>query len=216
MATVQAQILRLLARIDPTLKTGAEITSSNISTWSTSNGDKFTAQRIVDIYNDARFALASAVDLTYPDQRKSQVISGTITKNTSFQFASGSATKPTGFIKTERLTTSAYLQITVLPTAMIQQTRALSSATNPIVYDYGTVLAQDVADTAIIPNASTYILWYYGITTYTVSDVTGGSTTEQFNDQFHPIIIELAVALATEMGNQQVNALAQKLLQATL
>ena len=216
MATVQSLVLKLLNRVSVTLDTGTEITSSNISTWGTSGSDKFSAQRIVDIYNDARFTLASAVDLTYPDQRKSLVISGTITKNTTFQFASGSATKPTGFIKVERLTTSAALQITVLPTAMIQQTRDLNSATNPIVYDYGTVFAQETVDTSIIPNASTYILWYYGITTYTVSDVTGGSTTEQFNEQFHPIIIELSVAIANEMGNQQVNALAQKLLQATL
>ena len=59
-----------------------------------------------------------------------------------------------------------------------------------------------------------YHLKYFGITTYALADVTGGSTVESFNASYHNILIELAEALANEQGMVEVNALAKKLLKA--
>lgn len=208
---VQAAILNLLQRIDQKLKTGALITSVNIATWGTDGGDKFQAQRIMDIYDEARLVLLKTIDRLYPKDMKAKQISGVIKKKADLQFAAGEATKPTGFLVEERLYTVAGVQITILPVSDMFETEDLNNAANPIVYDYGTKFAQKTADTAIIPNASTYVLWYYGISTYTIADVTGGATVEEFNQEWIPVILQLAEAIAMEQGSKQLNALAEAL-----
>lgn len=211
--TVQAVILRLLVRIDPKLKSGTLITSSNISTWSTDGGDKFTSQRIMDIYNEARLALANAIERYYPPKERARTISGTLKKKTDLQFTSGVASKSsiTGYIKYERLFNAAGTQITILPVSEMQETEDLNSASNPIVYDYTTSFAQKTPDTAIIADASTYVLWYHGITNYTLSNVTAGTEVEEFNEDWIPAILQIAEAIAMEQGTKAVNALAQQL-----
>ncbi len=211
--TVQAAILRLLYRIDPKLKSGTLVASGNISTWSTDGGDKFTAQRVLDIYNEARLALANAIDRYYPKDMKGSTISGTLKKKTNLEFASGVADKTTiaGYIKTERLFNAAGTQISVLPVSEMQETEDLNSAANPIVYEYTTSFAQKTVDSAIIADASTYVLWYYGVTTYTLANVTAGTEVEEFNEDWIPAIIQIAEAIASEQGSKVVNALAQQL-----
>jgi len=210
--TVQSAILKLLQRIDPRLSDGTEITASNISTWA-SDGATFTAQRIMDIYNEARFVLANTISRTYPERQVSEELAGLIKKKTDFQFSSGSADKTTltGFVRIERLYTSGGTQITVLPVEAMQRTEDLNTSSNPVVYDYGTVFAQKSADTSIIPNASTYVIWYHGVTTFTTTDVTGGSTKEEFRDDWIPALIQLAQAISQEQGRKSINALAEQL-----
>ncbi len=211
--TVQSVILKLLQRIDPKMKNGTLVAVANISTWATDGGDQFTAQRIVDIYNEARMALANAIDRYYPKDMKAKAISGTLKKKSDLTFASGVADKTTiaGYIKTERLFNNAGTQISVLPVSEMQETEDLNSASNPIVYEYATSFAQKTVDTAIIANAANYVLWYYGVTTYVLSDVTGGTTVEEFNEDWIPVILQLAEAIASEQGSKVVNALAQQL-----
>lgn len=56
-----------------------------------------------------------------------------------------------------------------------------------------------------------YQLKYLGITEYTTSDL-AGSTNESFNSDYHPVLIELAVAIANEQGGLEINALARALI----
>jgi hypothetical protein len=175
----------------------------------------FLAQRLLDIYNEARFALANAIDKSYPEFLKATVISGTITKNAAFQFASGIATKPTGFIKVWRLEDSSGAQITTNPVSMIARLKDLESATNRMVFDYGTTFVALTGSTNVL-DASTYILYYSGITNFSLSHVLDGTTVETFNDDWYPKILELAEAIASEQGGQSINALATQLVGASL
>jgi len=43
---------------------------------------------------------------------------------------------------------------------------------------------------------------------FTLTDVLGNTVTETFNEQYHPMILELAQAIALEVGSQQINELA--------
>jgi hypothetical protein len=61
-------------------------------------------------------------------------------------------------------------------------------------------------------SVSDYKLTYFGLPTYALSDITGGSTTEAINVDYHPILIQLGVAIANGQGNQEVNSLAKQLL----
>ena len=214
--TVQSNIISLLQRIDPTLKDQiTPIAAGNISTWGANGGSKFTAQQVVDFYNEALTALANQVNLLYPEPLKGTVLGGNVSLTTTLAFSSGVASKPTGFIKGIYLSDSSNVQITMNPAAMIWRLKDLETATNRMVFDYGSNFSA-LTGSANIPNASTYILWYYGITTFAISDVTGGSTVEQFNDDWEPKIIQLAVAIANEQGQQAVNALAAQLVQGML
>jgi len=81
-----------------------------------------------------------------------------------------------------------------------------------MVFDYGTYFEGPSTSTTIMPNAATYILRYYGISNFTLSDILGNTTVESFNENYYPIIIDLAQAIASEQGTIAVNALAQKLI----
>lgn len=175
------------------------------------DGASFQRQRILDIYNQARMALFNAFDGALSKAEKIKAISGAIVKKTDFTFASGVASKPTGFIEHIRLTNLAGTEVSVLPSSLIRQLKSRESAANPIVFDYGTVFESQNGST-YVADAATYILRYFGITNFTLSDILGGSTVETFNENFYPAIIELAQAIAAEQGTVQVNALAKKLI----
>lgn len=215
MATVTSQILKILGRVDPYRKDGVEVTAANIATattgWSTVGGDRFTAQRIADCYNTARMQLANIVDKTVPEDKKAIVVSGNVVVSTTSTFASGVLAKPTGYVMWEYLTDVNGAQITILPVSQIQQAKDLESATNRMVFDYGTNFTALTGSTNI-PNASTYIFRYYGVTQYTVTQCADGSTAESFNDFLHPTLVDLAVAIANEQGTAEINAMAIKLL----
>lgn len=207
MSTVKDLYFALTQRIDPYSKAGVALTST---TAGTTDGDRFTKEEKLEFYNDARFVLAGAIDRLYPPQKKAIVVSGNVVK-ASLTFTTGVAPKPAGFISHILMTDSTGATIAVLPTTLIDQTKDLETSTNRVVYDYGTNFTA-LTGTTNIPNASTYVLYYYGITTYAISDVTGGSTVESFNDQWHEIIIQLAEAMSREQGSQEVNALAEQLI----
>lgn len=176
------------------------------------DGAAFARQRILDIYNQARMALFTAIDNSMDVSEKITAISGTVIKKTDFTFASGVATKPTGYIQTVKLTDVNGAEITVLPLSLYRQLKDRISTTNRMVFDYGTTFESPDVATPIPPDAATYVLRYYGITDFTLSDILGNSTVETFNINYYPIIIELAQAIASEQGTIAVNALAQKLI----
>lgn len=180
------------------------------------DGDKFPRQRILDIYNEARFVLFGALRSVYPTDELVKLITGTIVNNTSFTFSSGSATKPTGYIQGISLADSSNVPIYILPSTMASVVAAganphfTESATNRYVFDEGTTLVS-VSGSTYVANGSSYKLRYLGITTYTLSDVLGNSTTESFNEDLIGFVVEIGNAIANEAGNQAVMALAQSL-----
>ena len=176
------------------------------------DGAKVPRQRLLDIYNQARMALFGAIDATYSLSDKITSISGTIVKKTDLTFAAGVATKPTGYIQAVRLSDVSEDQITIAPFTLYRQTKDRHAVGNRIVYEYSTTLEAPSTSTTIMPNAATYILRYFGITDFTLSDVLGGSVAETFNDQYHSAIIELAEAIFNEQGQKEINALALKLI----
>jgi len=176
------------------------------------DGAKLPRQRLLDIYNQARMALFQAIDATYSLSEKITSISGTIVKKTDLQFSGGIATIPTGYIKAVYLTDVSGNQITISPFTFYRRTKDLYSTTNRMVYEYSTTLEAPTTSTTIMPNLSTYILRYFGITDFSISDVLGGSVTETFNDQYHSAILELAQAIFNEQGGKEVNDLALKLI----
>lgn len=227
MATVQANILRFLAVVDPTMKDGTVISSSNISTWSTSHGDKFTSARILDCYNQSRMSLFGVLRTIMDDESLGKIV-GELLVSTTIDFGSAAAKtdapKPSGYIKFVGLSSSADIKYPLLPQTLINVVRQgsndfyVQSSTNAFVFDegsnlvsYGTVGVN--SGNAFITGSSNKFL-YYGITDFTLSDITGGSTTETYNDVWVPVLLELAIAIANGLGNQQVNELAKKLITA--
>jgi hypothetical protein len=195
----------------------ALITSSDIGTastgWKAIGGDKFQAADVVFAYNRARLQLYSAIDRSFTPDKKAAAIPGDVVTKTDLSFSSGVATLSTiaGYIKSEYLTDASGNQITILPVSQIQQAKGLETATNRMVFDYGTSLSALTGSTNVT-DGSDYILRYYGITQYTTDTATDASTVESFNDVYHPIIIELAVAIANKQGTDEIDAMAMKLI----
>jgi hypothetical protein len=169
MSTIQTQLVRLAQRVDPFTKDGTELTAANIGTVA---GDRFTAQRLLDCYNEARMILAQTISVMMPTRKKSLAISGNIVRDTAATFTSGVLTKPSGFVETLSLMTSAGQLISVLPASSVALTRYLDSANNPIVYEEAAAFRSENG-TAYIPNASTYVFRYYGITNFGLASVVG-------------------------------------------
>jgi len=211
MSTVQANVLKLLARVDPSLKTGAEITSTNIATWASAGSDRFTAQRIVDCYNEARKVLGNAISMRYNPAQKVAAMADIMILKSDLTFASGSATKPTGYIEAYSLHKATGQQIAIIPSHLYAVTAYLDSAYNPIVHEYATTFVA-VNGATNVPDLATYKLRYFGLTDFTIANVSAGTENETFSFIWDTILVELASAIADEQGAAQVNALAMKLI----
>ena len=99
MATVKDMVVRFAQIVDPYTKAGAALTSSTIDD---TDGDKFTVQRRLDIYNDARFALFGAMRETVSRKDLTEAISGNVVE-THIEFTQASNryeyTLPTGYVR---------------------------------------------------------------------------------------------------------------------
>ncbi len=216
MSTVQSNVLQLAQAIDPFTKAGAEITSGTIGTV---DGDRFTKQRLLDIYNDSRFTLFQVMRSLMPDDELAKNISAMfISAVITFTAASPNTNgpKPSGFLKLKSLLSSAggNVPIVVLPNEYLQ---AVRGGTNPYyVISATNLIAFEIGTNFVIPalfGAGAGIIDYYGITNWALSDITGGSTVEIFSGEYEPILMEIAQAFASEQGSDQVNALAKKLIE---
>ena len=213
MATVQSNILKIAQSVDPYTKAGAEITSATIGTV---DGDRFTKQRLLDIYNESRLSLFQAMRSVMPDDELSKNISGMfISAAIVFTAASPNtnAPKPSGYLKLKSLAATGGAPVIVLRNDLLNVVRGgrdpyyTISASNLIAFEIGTNF--------VIPalfGAGTGIIDYYGITDWTLSDVTTGTAVEVFSSEYEPLLFELAGAIASEQGTDQVNALAEKLI----
>jgi hypothetical protein len=207
MAYVKTLAFRLASRVDPRAKSGALFTAATLGTEA---GDRFTAQELVNVYNEARVAVFSALERVLAPERMSLELSGTVLYKTDLTFSSGVASKPDGYFKCISLTTNALVRIMVVPPAAMNRVTSLDSATAPIVTEYANQFV--AVSSTNVPNAANYRLRYHGITPFTTSDIlTAATTVETIDDRWHPLLIELGVAIANGMGNAEVVALGMKM-----
>lgn len=184
------------------------VTASNIATWNSSGGDKFDAQRVVDIWNQARFLLTQVLHEQMSNAELSKQVAGNLVTNSALTFTTGSATLPTGYVFPVSLWDASGNIITILPFGMMNTVKSLESATNKFVFESGTTLVT-ISGSTYVSDVSTYVLRYYGITTFTTADVTGGATVESFRDRWIPVLLEIATKLALEQGTADAEAIAR-------
>jgi len=204
MATVADNIFAFAQRIDPYSKAGVALTSSTVLT---TDGDRFAVQEKVDLYNQARFALFGVLSEQYtPAQMRMKLTEALVVKS-DLQFTlTGSvstAPKPTGFLRAESLTNATFAPIIFLDISKVQ---AVRSGNNPLYAQSSTrMYAFDIGASFIhygtyVTSASTYILHYYGLTTWTSSS---GASVEQFNDEMNWVLVETMVKMAEDIGSGQ-------------
>ncbi len=207
MSTVQVQMGRLAQLIDPKTVAGVDITSANVGSV---DGARFSKSRLLDIYNQARIILSNVIQQKLDPVYRREAVANNILTVSSLTFSGGVATKPAGYVSTFLLRSAAGQIITVLPFALAYATRHRDGINNPLVYEKGTTLASENGNT-YIPNASTYIIDYFGVSYFTLTDITGGTVPETFNQIWEPVLLELAQRISLEQGLTDINALADSL-----
>lgn len=213
MSRLQDNMLALIQRVDPTMKNDVEITAATLSSWGTNGSDRFTAQRLVDCYNEARKIMANIISNRFDLSMRVDALSGLMTVVTNFQFTSGVATKPSGFINAYNLVRPDGKSLSILSPVLYSITKHLDSYENPIVYEHITTF--NAVSSTNVPDAATYTLRYFRLVNWTLADVLQTSPAyvdETFNATFDPILLELAVMVAMEQGTASVNAAASRLL----
>lgn len=180
------------------------------------DGVKFTRQRLLDIYNESRLVAFKALENIYPKSLLKEHTGEISQEFKTLDFLAGVTTNlPSGIMKIESLTDSTGKQILVdVIEASVVRAGAnphyTESATNRFVFRINGKL-QTVSGNTNVPDASTYELRYFGLTDFTLTDVTGNVTIETFNDRHHFSLIEISQSLALERSTQEVNALATRL-----
>lgn len=211
-ALVAAQVLKMCQIVDPrdtSDNTFALATSTGYTKIGTADG-KFTAQRQLDIYNDARMVAAYVISYKKGLRERQEASNNTIRK-TDATFATGVLAKPTGYIYAKSLLDVNGKVISILPVDQIPYTKRLDSLNNPVVYEETANFRSENGAT-YIPDAATYVLRYIGITPFILTDVTGQATTETFSPFYEPFLIQIAVAIAQQQGQVKALALAEQLL----
>jgi hypothetical protein len=206
MATVQSLLLQFVRSVDPYTKTGVEITSATIGTV---DGDRFTKERQLDCYNRGRREAVFALSSRLSSADWSKDMSGMIVSSATITFSSGTATKPDGYIQKILLTKSNGSVVSIVRPEDYAEVSPFESASAPVVQELSSSFK--ASSSTIVPNGS-YVLSYYGITDFTLADVTGGTVTETINERWHPLVLELAEAVANGQGSVEVNALAHALI----
>jgi hypothetical protein len=182
------------------------------------DGDKFTALQLLDILNEARWALIGFVIAAFSDPKKQvdpeSLIPGWIVHKTDLTFASGSVAKPSGYVGSILLTdVTRATTIGVLSPSAYTRAQNKLSATNPAVEDRGTVLYDRTAGTNVI-DAATYILDYFGLTDFQRGDILQISgytqTTEPLDQERHETLLRGAIAIAQGKGAEELNLIYAK------
>ena len=219
---VQTAILKLLQKIDPTLKDMTVVTASNIGTavtgWSTVGGEKFDAQGLLDIYNDARMAVFEEFREKLGDDLEAlgATVGAELVSSTTFTMTlTGSVavgTKPTGYIKFASMSNASGIEINLLGPELLEEVRSAApsphytqTSTGPIfVFETAT---QFVHYGTFVTTLATYRLVYFGLTNWTLTDVTAGTAYETYtDDQIANQVIPKAIAIALSRGLQVLAA----------
>jgi len=181
------------------------------------DGAKFTRQRLLEMYNEARMVLFNSIYVNRRDELNQLVYSTATTANITWTYGSPNTTapKPSGYLRLISLMSpTTGVPVIVLDNSLLQ---TVQLASNPNLTQSATnILGFEIGSNFLVPVyscAGTGTITYYGITAWTwFTDVFGGSTTEIFNSDLEPILIEIACAIADEQSNADTLALAKTLL----
>jgi hypothetical protein len=203
---VQTLLARFYQRVDPLTEDGVVIDESNVGTV---DGQAFPAAEGLRIYNDARKSLAASLRLVVPTWFSTKEVSGCLVCKTDLTFAEGIATVPDGFIYPVRLTDSTGGRIIITGLDSVGELEDFESSSKRYVLDLGgTFVAESGKD--FILNAANYILWYFGVKDWTLSDVMGGTSVETYNEIWHNHLLEIANLIANEAGQAEITTLTIK------
>ena len=183
------------------------------------DGARFTRQRLLDIYNEARMALFNALYESKSLQEIDKYVYGLVTTASAaitYSAPYKNIPKPTGFLRLINLVDGATTpqKIDILPTLLLDDARkrivpsVTTSATHLLAFDVG-------QNWSIIGNYGTTpaSITYYGIISWVwATDILPNTTVESFSPDIEPILIEIAEAIANEQSNFNVVSLAKTLL----
>jgi hypothetical protein len=206
--------LHLFRILDPRTKDAVVIDATNVGTV---DGQEFTADRMLDIYNEARRVLVSSAIDTYGKERARAEFGGlnkvsTVTFNSTLI-----APKPLGYVAFTSLNVlnatgiAVNTPINVLPTS---QAQIYLEGRNPWYVD--TVSRLFVFEIGLgfrylgskIAASSTALLHYLCVDPWSLTDVNASATTvETVDDKHFHKLEQVAQALALEVGSQQLMGL---------
>lgn len=183
------------------------------------DGARFTKQRLLDIYNEARFALFGALKETKNNKDFDKYVYGSINTDSiamSYSAPYMNIPKPAGFINLISMFDSAATpkEILVLPNSLLSDVKRgivpslTVTAANLLSFNIG-------QNWSIVGNFGTTpaSVVYYGITNWTwATNILPNTTVEVFSADVEPILIEIACAIADEQSNTDVLSLAKTLL----
>lgn len=174
-------------------------------------GQKYPVpQRLLDIYNEARFETLRTLLGILPQNERLLRLSGLV-KSATVAFAAGVGSKPTGYILPVNLyQTNLSNPISVVSAQYGSALRDIEGPENRFVEEIGTQFKSRNADTYIADG--NYTLEYIGLDKFTLTDVFGNTVTDPFNEEFYTLILEVAQALSEGIGSVNIGALIQKFL----
>lgn len=215
MATVQDMMFRFALIVDPRDKNQTLFTAGTIGV---NDGDKFSKQRLLDIYNQARSVFFNTIRMTRSAEVLGRDLRTLIKNKVDFTFSAGIATKPADCAWPISILALTGEQIHILPQNYVQLVRLahyqpwIESTTNRFVFEDATTFFS-LSGATYIANAADYRLTYYSLPTYSLTDVTGGATVELLDSLWQAHLIEIAIAIAMEQGLADVIKLATTLVQ---
>lgn len=172
-----------------------------------------TGQRLLDIYNEARFTLFGALWKAMGQEALTKAVNGNVNYVTNFTFASGSASKPAGYIRPIYLADNNNNIIPIIPATQMAPLMSLQTTTDRFVIEKGTTLFSPNG-TTYVADASNYRLAYYGITTWALftNVLVAAPATEEFLDDYAYMLMEIGEAISNGQGMTEVNSVAKRLL----
>lgn len=182
----------------------------------TIDGEKFQKERLLDAYNQARLLAFGELEKEEEEAELFKRIGGVLIENSTFQFAGGVATLPAGWVRNADLFDVDDAPILILDTGFMAVVRAgknknfIESATNRFVFRLGNTLQSESGNT-YVTDLSTYRFRYWGLPSFTLTDVIENTTLEGFNGQDLQKLIEIAQMVALEKGTNETNAVTKKL-----
>lgn len=177
------------------------------------DGDKFLAQRLLDVYNEARLALANGIMKYQSPYERAITLSGFITRRADIDFTTGVASKPSGYLEIigDLYNNTDAVRIPVVPVQAEDHLRALEGTYNPFVVETATQFVAP-GGASYIGDADDVEISYYAVTDWPLSDIfipyTGTTYREElFPIELEPLLIDVAVAIANQQGEQAIQSI---------
>lgn len=213
---IRLNMLDLASSIDARTDAGVALAEADMNSVA---GEKFTAQQRLDIYNQARIAYLSNYARVQGVEGlflQGGVIKPPVTGSIALVSGTYGFEKPSDYITLISLYDSTKTsQIIILPPTMYADSLAGRNAdileNSAIKQIYMFALGTRISNSDATLNADSYTLIYIGCTLWTLANL-DASTQETIEDNNWPIVKELAIRIANQWGNAEVDALALTLL----